>query len=89
MEKAFTRCSVRDTDAFRPLLAKLTGGLLDTMPMGPKEDAAYIETMVRDRPEIFVDKKAVAEMGILPVKHVPVVEKKAEPAQEQNEPSYW
>ncbi|KAK7752162.1 hypothetical protein SLS62_005906 [Diatrype stigma] len=76
MESSITRCGVRNSDGFRPTLAKLTGGILDTEPMSPLEDRGNPEEMVRDMGRIVVDPKAMAELQITPPKHVPGSEPK-------------
>lgn len=76
MESSITRCGVRKSDGFRPTLAKLTGGILDTEPMSHLEDQGDPENMVRDMSKIIVYPKAIAELQITPPEHVPGSEPK-------------
>lgn len=68
------RCGVRDSDGFRPTLAKLTGGILDTEPMSALEDKGNPEQMVRDMGKIIVDPRVAAELA--PPDRVPGLEPK-------------
>lgn len=84
MESAVTKCSIRESDQFRELLARMTGGVLDAEPEGPLEDRANPETMVRDMPRVFVDDKAFADLRITPsARPVPGAEPREGRAQEQ------
>ncbi|RYP92027.1 hypothetical protein DL770_001882 [Monosporascus sp. CRB-9-2] len=83
--KAFTGCWARDSDQFRRKLSELTGGLLDIKPATAEEDRANPEGMTRDMANIFLDKKAVAELRKPPSGNAPGLEGE-EKARQQADP---
>ncbi|RYP67584.1 hypothetical protein DL771_007136 [Monosporascus sp. 5C6A] len=84
---AFATCGVRDSDQFRRKLSELSGGLLDTKPMGAEEDRANPEGMTRDMANIFIDEKAIVELRKPSSGQVPGLEGKKEAQQQADQRS--
>ena len=79
-----SRCGIRESDQFRGLLARMTGGILDVEPESTLEDRANPETMARDMPRVFVDEAAFAELRVTPAeRHVPGAELRESSTQKQ------